>query len=102
MFGFEVIYNQAVGVMQELINMFMFLHYVSECYSGYFGKNCEKMCEGCISSMCDRTTGLCKNTTGCEPGYLYGGYCNKSTYLLYILLLSITLGSVKLVIHQLV
>ncbi|VDI44159.1 receptor-type tyrosine-protein phosphatase T [Mytilus galloprovincialis] len=49
-----------------------------ECDSGYFGKNCEKMCVGCIFSMCDRTTGLCKNTTGCEPGYLYGEYCNKT------------------------
>ncbi|CAC5418228.1 PTPRT [Mytilus coruscus] len=49
-----------------------------ECYSGYFGQNCEKFCEGCISNMCDRSDGLCKNKSGCEPGYLYEEYCNKT------------------------
>ncbi|CAC5355164.1 PTPRT [Mytilus coruscus] len=28
--------------------------------------------------MCDKIDGLCKNTTGCEPGYLYEDYCNKT------------------------
>lgn len=30
--------------------------------------------------MCDTIDGSCKNTTGCETGYLYDKYCNKSTY----------------------
>ncbi|OPL32665.1 hypothetical protein AM593_08032, partial [Mytilus galloprovincialis] len=28
--------------------------------------------------LCDRIYGLCTNTTGCEPGYLYEDYCNKT------------------------
>ncbi|CAG2232084.1 PTPRT [Mytilus edulis] len=28
--------------------------------------------------MCDSIEGLCINTTGCEPGYLYDKYCNKT------------------------
>ncbi|VDH95845.1 Hypothetical predicted protein, partial [Mytilus galloprovincialis] len=49
-----------------------------ECKSGTFGQNCNNNCGGCISSMCDSIEGLCINTTGCEPGYLYDKYCNKT------------------------
>ncbi|VDI58306.1 Hypothetical predicted protein, partial [Mytilus galloprovincialis] len=49
-----------------------------ECNSGTFGQNCKNVCEGCISSMCDRIDGLCYNTSGCEHGYLYDKYCNKT------------------------
>ncbi|CAG2257238.1 unnamed protein product [Mytilus edulis] len=52
--------------------------YISECNSGTFGQNCKNVCEGCISSMCDRIDGLCYNTSGCEHGYLYDKYCNKT------------------------
>ncbi|VDI05535.1 tRNA (guanine10-N2)-methyltransferase, partial [Mytilus galloprovincialis] len=47
-----------------------------ECKSGYFGRNCGEFCGGCISSICDKLDGLCKNITGCNPGYLYEEYCN--------------------------
>ncbi|CAC5412432.1 PTPRT [Mytilus coruscus] len=49
-----------------------------ECNSSKFGRNCKNVCEGCISYRCDSIDGLCKNTTGCEPGYLYEKYCNKT------------------------
>ncbi|XP_052087518.1 receptor-type tyrosine-protein phosphatase T-like [Mytilus californianus] len=49
-----------------------------ECNSGYFGRNCDHFCDGCISYICDKTDGLCKNTSGCEPGYLYEEYCNRT------------------------
>ncbi|CAG2232086.1 PTPRA [Mytilus edulis] len=49
-----------------------------ECDSGYFGRNCGDFCVGCVSNICDKRAGLCKNTTGCEPGYLYEDYCNKT------------------------
>ncbi|CAG2241083.1 unnamed protein product [Mytilus edulis] len=44
----------------------------------HLAKNCKNVCEGCISSMCDPIDGLCYNTSGCEPGYLYDKYCNKT------------------------
>ncbi|CAG2228466.1 unnamed protein product [Mytilus edulis] len=49
-----------------------------ECKSGYFGRNCREFCGGCISNICDKLNGLCTNTTGCKPGYLYEDYCNIS------------------------
>ncbi|CAC5418190.1 PTPRT [Mytilus coruscus] len=49
-----------------------------ECDSGYFGRNCGEFCDGCVSNICDNRDGLCKNTTGCEPGYMYEDYCNKT------------------------
>ncbi|CAG2229397.1 unnamed protein product [Mytilus edulis] len=49
-----------------------------ECSSGYFGRNCKHSCLGCLSHTCDRIDGLCKNTTGCKPGYLYTEFCNKT------------------------
>ncbi|XP_076115892.1 uncharacterized protein LOC143083529 [Mytilus galloprovincialis] len=49
-----------------------------ECSNGTFGQNCKNICKGCISSMCDTIDGSCKNTTGCETGYLYDKYCNKT------------------------
>ncbi|CAG2257239.1 PTPRT [Mytilus edulis] len=49
-----------------------------ECNNGTFGQNCKHVCEGCISVMCRSNDGLCDNTTGCEPGYLYDKYCNKT------------------------
>lgn len=48
--------------------------------------------------MCDKIDGLCKNTTGCEPGYLYEDYCNKSTSIVFIHLIAMV--SVKPFIHQ--
>ncbi|CAG2229408.1 unnamed protein product [Mytilus edulis] len=49
-----------------------------ECESGNFGRNCGEYCGGCISNICDKLDGLCTNTTGCEPGFLYEDYCNKT------------------------
>ncbi|XP_052087932.1 multiple epidermal growth factor-like domains protein 10 isoform X2 [Mytilus californianus] len=48
------------------------------CSKGYFGRNCDRPCDGCISQSCEATDGLCYNTTGCEPGYLYDEYCNNT------------------------
>ncbi|XP_063398995.1 platelet endothelial aggregation receptor 1-like [Mytilus trossulus] len=50
-----------------------------DCESGNFGRNCGEFCGGCISNICDKLDGFCTNTTGCEPGFLYEDYCNKST-----------------------
>ncbi|CAC5418187.1 PTPRT [Mytilus coruscus] len=49
-----------------------------ECDNGYFGRNCGRFCDGCILNICDKFDGLCTNTTGCEPGYLYEEYCNTT------------------------
>lgn len=67
------------GVVLVTQKCMIISRYVSECNSGTFGQNCKNVCEGCISSMCDRIDGLCYNTSGCEHGYLYDKYCNKST-----------------------
>lgn len=48
-----------------------------ECINGYFGKNCESFCGGCISNMCDPVDGVCNNATACNPGYKYEEYCNE-------------------------
>lgn len=59
----------------------MYLFYISliilECPTGRFGTNCTHFCDGCISNMCDHVDGFCDNTTVCNPGYVYGDYCNK-------------------------
>ena len=40
----------------------------SECFDGYYGRNCTKECGNCKDGMaCDKYTGNC--ITGCEPGY---------------------------------
>lgn len=53
---------------------------ILECIEGHFGRNCNRSCDGCISNRCQATNGLCYNDTGCEPGYYFEEYCNKSTY----------------------
>ncbi|XP_052105008.1 receptor-type tyrosine-protein phosphatase epsilon-like [Mytilus californianus] len=48
------------------------------CNDGNFGRNCNRSCDGCISHSCEAINGLCYNTTGCEPGYLFDEYCNNT------------------------
>ncbi|XP_052059526.1 multiple epidermal growth factor-like domains protein 11 isoform X2 [Mytilus californianus] len=48
-----------------------------ECDIGHFGSNCSQTCFGCISDMCDKVNGVCKNSSGCKAGYLKGQYCNQ-------------------------
>ncbi|CAC5417485.1 unnamed protein product [Mytilus coruscus] len=47
-----------------------------KCPRGQFGRNCSEFCEGCISRTCDPNNGLCDKKTACNPGYVYGKYCN--------------------------
>ncbi|CAC5417493.1 unnamed protein product [Mytilus coruscus] len=49
-----------------------------ECPDGQFGRNCSQFCNGCISNICDHVNGLCDNSTGCNPGYVYGNFCNTT------------------------
>ncbi|XP_076114506.1 uncharacterized protein LOC143082356 [Mytilus galloprovincialis] len=48
------------------------------CPNGQFGRNCSGFCEGCVSSMCDHVSGLCDNTTSCNPGYKQTAKCDLS------------------------
>lgn len=70
-----------ITVSFEIMTRNVFLEFYllfSECNSGYYGRNCGEFCGGCISNLCDTFDGLCTNTTGCQAGYLYEEYCNKS------------------------
>ncbi|XP_071129167.1 receptor-type tyrosine-protein phosphatase kappa-like isoform X2 [Mytilus edulis] len=49
-----------------------------ECSEGNFGWRCLKTCDGCIANECSYINGLCKNTSVCKPGYVYGKYCNQT------------------------
>ncbi|CAG2213411.1 unnamed protein product [Mytilus edulis] len=48
------------------------------CPNGQFGRNCSKFCDGCVSSICDSVSGLCDNTTSCNPGYEHTEKCDIS------------------------
>ncbi|XP_063446352.1 uncharacterized protein LOC134725939 [Mytilus trossulus] len=48
-----------------------------KCDDGYFGTNCSQTCLGCISNKCDKSDGMCNNSSGCKPGYVKGQYCNE-------------------------
>lgn len=57
----------------------------SECPKSQFGRNCSQFCHGCFLGKCDPVNGLCDDTSICSPGYIYGAYCNRSTfYLVYL------------------
>ncbi|XP_052105306.1 receptor-type tyrosine-protein phosphatase F-like [Mytilus californianus] len=49
-----------------------------ECSNGKFGFDCSESCGGCIGNTCFPDYGVCSDTTGCNPGYEYGLYCNKT------------------------
>ncbi|CAC5421816.1 Tyrosine-protein phosphatase non-receptor type 5,Receptor-type tyrosine-protein phosphatase R,Receptor-type tyrosine-protein phosphatase S,Receptor-type tyrosine-protein phosphatase eta,Tyrosine-protein phosphatase non-receptor type 7,Receptor-type tyrosine-protein phosphatase N2,Tyrosine-protein phosphatase non-receptor type 12,Receptor-type tyrosine-protein phosphatase delta [Mytilus coruscus] len=50
----------------------------TECESGKFGWNCLETCDGCKANACDHINGICSDTSGCKPGFLFGIYCNKT------------------------
>ncbi|XP_052059403.1 receptor-type tyrosine-protein phosphatase mu-like isoform X2 [Mytilus californianus] len=54
------------------------LNCTDECSRRTFGWNCSEKCDGCIEDSCDHMFGVCKNISGCKPGYEYGRYCNKT------------------------
>ncbi|CAC5385841.1 unnamed protein product [Mytilus coruscus] len=49
-----------------------------ECENGKFGFSCLESCDGCLAKSCNPVTGVCKDTSTCNPGYVYGQYCNKT------------------------
>ncbi|XP_071169615.1 cell death abnormality protein 1-like [Mytilus edulis] len=50
-----------------------------ECNRGFFGRNCETYCKGCVLNICDSMNGLCYNNTDCKSGFILENYCNNST-----------------------
>jgi hypothetical protein len=44
------------------------LSFFIECSLGYYGYNSNESCDGCLSDACDRESGICINTSGCNPG----------------------------------
>ncbi|CAC5365498.1 unnamed protein product [Mytilus coruscus] len=49
-----------------------------ECSEGHFGWGCLETCDGCIANECSHINGVCKNSSVCKPGYVYGKYCNQT------------------------
>ena len=45
------------------------------CKPGYFGRQCDKVCEGCLDT-CDVDTGECTNHD-CKKGFFNAKYCNN-------------------------
>ena len=40
-----------------------------ECSLGYYGYNSNESSDGCLSDACDRESGICITTSGCNPGW---------------------------------
>lgn len=76
-------YNNNVHETWAISVNFFFL--ISECQSGYFGKDCLGRCSvNCYdTSICDRFTGHC--TRGCKQGWT-GNMCDKRIFLNIILI----------------
>ena len=36
---------------------------------GYYGYNCNRSCDGCLSDTCDSEHGICTDLSGCKPGW---------------------------------
>jgi hypothetical protein len=36
---------------------------------GYYGYNCNRSCDGCLSDTCDSEYGVCADMSGCKPGW---------------------------------
>lgn len=45
---------------------------ILECSTGKFGFNCNESCDGCLLNYCVKETGICTDTSGCNPGWQPG------------------------------
>ena len=50
----------------------MVIVFFIECSIGYYGCNCNELCDGCLSDACDKEFGISTNTSGCKPGWQPG------------------------------
>jgi hypothetical protein len=49
--------------------IFGYYCFILECMAGYYGYNCNRSCDGCLSDTCDSEHGFCTDLSGCKPGW---------------------------------